>query len=103
LKGDSVDRFRFVPLVVAAYNRLVPLEGSSSEEIFKAFAEIVPWLDEVFNDMDKSRQLQLRYERELKEEAKEMDDLVGTALKLIDQKLEDFAKANNLAPPKSEK
>jgi len=103
LKGDSVDRFRFVPLVVAAYNRLVSLEGSSSEEVFKAFAEIVPWLDEIFNDMDKSRQLQLRYERELKEEAKEMDDLVGKALKLIDQKLEDFAKANNLAPPKSEK
>ncbi len=40
---------------------------------------------------------------EVKEEAKEMDDLVGKALKLIDQKLEDFAKANNLAPPKYEK
>lgn len=40
---------------------------------------------------------------EVKEEAKEMDDLVGKALQLIDQKLEDFAKANNLAPPKSEK
>ncbi|WP_082140006.1 hypothetical protein [Desulfovibrio sp. TomC] len=40
---------------------------------------------------------------EVKEEAKEMDDLVGKALKLVDQKLEDFAKANSLAPSKYEK
>jgi len=109
LLGIDYTRYEFNDLVVHAYNFLI--DTVSFSEIAEEFCRITPFLDIALDKIKESHgttdanldsEVYRKYDEEKVERHTEEDqalDMAASIEELIDRKIEEFAKANQLAPP----